>query len=258
MPRVAPAASTMKLRPRSKGKATQTPNIDKTPRGKRGGKTKSAPPRRRTEPKEVPKSYLIDEITEFEFEAPLTHPTWQEWVNGKEEFGVMYRQGKELTIGSATWMCVECYVADGVEGYVLIPPRYYGLWRRLLWGAMWFETMWGIWEEEAKKIGKKAKKTRIDNWVLVTRRMAAARAVWYRCFQRRIVEDLLIIDFDQWSDENPEDNPVLALFMEFGIRDYRDWLFDSVDEVGSDERIYLELDPTAPENVEVFGKSYVV
>ncbi|KAF8058953.1 hypothetical protein FPV67DRAFT_1454801 [Lyophyllum atratum] len=231
---------------------------------KRGGKTKSRSTRgkkaetksRRTRGKKAETLELLAKpLTAFRFEPPLTHPTWKEWENQSKEYGLRFRAGEEIKIGNVDWVRVEAYRrADGsVVGYLLIPPRYYPQWRHLLWGGFWHETMWEIWEEETEKIkAKRRKKTKLDDWVLLARRHAALRAVWYRSFQCRIVEELLGIDIGGYGNGTRDSS--LRFFNEFGIRDYRAFMFDPIEGMHPNDAFYLTLDPTSPKNVEMFER----
>jgi hypothetical protein len=224
---------------------------------KRGGKTKPRPARQKQRAKNAT-VLLAKPLEKFNYEPPLTHPTWEEWETDRASCSVTYSPGEMMMTGNdrMTWMRVEAVEHDSEDlaGYILIPWRYYGLWRRLIWGAKWYEGMWKVWEQDAKEINARDPSTysRVDKWILVARRSAAIKTVWYTAIRRIILEELLDIDTDDWSDEDPEANPVLNMFIEFGIRDYRSWLFDSFDNVKKGEQKYLKLDPTAPENEETF------
>ncbi|KAF8054854.1 hypothetical protein FPV67DRAFT_1547375 [Lyophyllum atratum] len=228
------------LRPRPR--ATETSKMNTSAREKRGPRTKS----RNTRPKKAQTlERLAKPLTTFQYKQPLTHPTWQEWENDRKKYGVRYRAGEEGKIGDVDWVSVEAYrpADDSVVGYILIPARYYPMWRHLLWGAFWHETMWEIWEEEATKIkNKRTKKTKTDD----------IRTVWYHCFHCLIVQELLGIDIGAYS--NGSRDRTLRLFTEFGIPDYRAWMFDPIDGLHKNDRVYLTLDPTSPKNVEMFER----
>ena len=173
-----------------------------------------------------------------------------------DTYGVRYQPGQSMTFREGKWMSIEAYdPADQAVsfGYVIMPERYYGLWRRLLWGGLWYERMWGIWEEEAKKVNRKKKLSMVDNWVREARRAAALRAVWYRAFQWEILSDLFNLEFEEW-DDNADPRPIIPSFIEFGIRDYRSWHFDSFKSLSKQDREWLSLDPTAPQNASRFGE----
>ncbi|KAG5652113.1 hypothetical protein H0H81_006250 [Sphagnurus paluster] len=248
MPRYALAPSDRTLRPRKQVPITPSTSA----RGKRRGKTRSAD-RQRSEQALLLRR-LQKPLDRFNFQPPISHPTWDEWKEEKEKSGVSFLEGQEFEVEGMTWMMVEVHREQVSLGWVMIPASYYPLWRRLMWGATWFEMVWELWEEETRKVNAKSTRSQLDEWVLVARRLAAMRAVWYARFRRVILQELLNIKSDQWSDEEPEGNPILSLFIEFGIRDYRSWLFDAFEDIYDAERDYLELDPTAPENLEHFDE----
>lgn len=202
---------------------------------------------------------LGEPLDKFGFEPPLTHLTWDEWEHDRDNCLVMFFAGEKMMTGGGTmtWMLVkaEKNEADSADGYVLVPLRYYGLWRRLLWGGRWYEGMWQVWEEDAKDITARDASTHtpVEKWILFARRSAAIKAVWYTVFRRVVLDELMKIEIDEWLDDDHENNPVLWTLIEFGIRDYRSWLFDSFEDVKKTRECkYLKLDPSAPENEEEF------
>ena len=192
-------------------------------------------------------------LASFDFAPPLTHPTLWEWEKKLEEVGVKYKPGKEVKIGETKWLSIEACNYEGKSiGYVLLPPRYYPVWRRLLWGAAWFWKMWRTFEEEAKTIPKKKGLSKYQKWVMYSRRASALRLTWYTTFRREILWEVLDTRFDHWTDDEPEENPVLARLVEFGIRDLAGWLFDSFGYARKKEPLYLRLDPMSPKNLPEF------
>ena len=248
--------STCVLRPRPQTRP-QIAHAAGSKSQKRAGKATSRPERgvSRKRQATVP---LATPLEHFTFEPPLTHPTWEEWKEYRLKCSVTYKAGERITTGTdtMTWMMVNAQGNDSDRpgGYFLVPLQYYGLWRRLLWGGKWYESIWELWENDARGIRARDSNTHtsIEKWILVARRAAAIKTVWYTAIRCIILDELLHIDINDWSDEDTENNPVLESFIEFGIRDYRSWLFDSFDVVKKQGGKYLKLDPTASENEEAF------
>ena len=79
--------------------------------------------------------------------------------------------------------------------------------------------------------------------------MAGVRLVQYLLYRRVVLEELMNLQF-----ENHE--PVVHSLIEFGIRESRDWLFESIENAKKQGSRYLRLDPTHPINKQEFGASY--
>ncbi|KAG5633169.1 hypothetical protein H0H81_010308, partial [Sphagnurus paluster] len=141
---------------------------------------------------------------------------------------------------------------SGEIGHILLPKRFYGLWRRLLWGAEWFEKIWGMWEERAKDSMSEELTEEVREAIEWGRRASAMRLMSYLHFRRRIVQDLLRTDLDGWPERVRNPMAHFHLFVEFGIREYRSWMFFTTEEAKREEEHVLALDPTAPENLDVF------
>lgn len=203
-----------------------------------------------------PPRRLRNPLTKFQFTAPNTHPTRGEWEALKEKKGLTYEAGAEQRIGKMVWRVIPAFRGGDYFGSLLIPKVFYPLWRRLMWGATVFDTVWGVWEERKASSEARRDTKSVSKFIESARRNSAMRAVWYTQFRRQILRELLDIDFQAWSDDNPDANPDLPVFTEFGIREYRCWQWESFEDMVQEdgEKCFLESDPTAPENIEAFGK----
>lgn len=204
---------------------------------------------------EPPRRMLPWPLNRFDIEQPPTHVTWDEYHGEKELCGWSYSVGLEVEIGDATWVQITVTVPSGIKGYLLMPPRFYGLWRRLLWGALFFENIWGIWEDMATDVATDAFLREHEETIQHGRRASAMRLMWYMHCRRRIVYELLKTDYDAWSDDMPNPYEGFNAFIEFGIREYRSWMFDTFERAQEEEEHFLGLDPTAPENLDAFSTS---
>lgn len=79
------------------------------------------------------------------------------------------------------------------------------------------------------------------------RNMAGVRLVQYLLCRRVVLEELTKLRFGN-------DEPIVHSLIEFGIRESRDWLFETFDNAKKDRAIYLHLDPTVPQNKKEFGE----
>jgi hypothetical protein len=76
--------------------------------------------------------------------------------------------------------------------------------------------------------------------------MAGVRFVQHLVYQHAVLEELMKLRFDNHE-------PVVHSLIEFGIRDSRDWMFESFEHAKKEGARYLRLDPTVGENKQEFG-----
>ena len=73
------------------------------------------------------------------------------------------------------------------------------------------------------------------------RNMAGLRLTQYLLYRRLVLEELMKLRF-----ENSE--PAIHSLIEFGIRESRDWLFETFENGRKEGAIYLTPDPTHSRN----------
>ncbi|KAG5649586.1 hypothetical protein H0H81_002994 [Sphagnurus paluster] len=202
---------------------------------------------------EPPHRMLPAPLIHFDIEQPPTHVTWDEYHNEKKLCGWCYSVGLEVEIGDTTWIQVTVTVPSGLKGYLLMPPHFYRLGRRLLWGALFFENIWEIWEDMATDVATDAFLREHEETIQHSRRASAMWLMWYMHCRRRIVYEILKTDYDAWSDDMPNPYEGFNAFIEFGIRDYCSWMFHTFEGAQEEEEHFLALDPTAPENLDAFS-----
>lgn len=146
------------------------------------------------------------------------------------------------------WYSVTAYdVDDGQLGKFLLPLKYYTLWRRLVYGALLQEKMFEAWTQRTERLSGR-RLNRVEEEMIHLRNMAGLRLVQYLLYRRLVVEELITLRF-------VNDAPVIRSLTEFGIRESRDWLFESFEYAKKQGAIYLRLDPTDPSNKNTFGES---
>jgi hypothetical protein len=165
----------------------------------------------------------------------------------QEESRITYAVPGRAQIQGREWYRVPAYEVNGdLLGEFLLPGKYYPLWRRLVYGALLQEKMYEGWIKRTRNLeGKMLVAVRQEEIRL--RDMAGVRLVQYLLYRRVVLEELINLRFD-----NTE--PVVHSLIEFGIRESRDWLFDSFADARKQGPKYLRLDPTAPENRTEFGE----
>lgn len=180
--------------------------------------------------------------------------TWREYRAEKEDCGWKFSPGSEVMLGNRSWMQVDVKLPKGSQGRLLMPLRFYELWRRLQWGITYFEKMWSLWEEEVSERQNEQRTRGRKAAMELGRRSCAMRLLCYMSFRRAIVNELVTLDHDNWSEDQDDRNEPFRVFIEFGLRDYRSWMFSSFEDAQDEEAELLALDPTAPENMEALCK----
>ncbi|KAG5633756.1 hypothetical protein H0H81_005529, partial [Sphagnurus paluster] len=204
---------------------------------------------------EPPRRMLPSPLDRFDIEQPPTHVTWEEYQNEKKLCGWSYSVGLEVELGETIWVQVTVTMPSGLRGYLLMPPCFYGLWRRLLWGAVFFENVWGIWEDMATDIATDMSLQEHKETIEWGRRSSAMRLMWYMHCRCMIVHEIVKTDYDAWSEDMPNPYQGFRAFIEFGVCKYRSWMFYTFERAEEEEKHFLALDPTATENLDAFGMS---
>jgi hypothetical protein len=86
----------------------------------------------------------------------------------------------------------------------------------------------------------------VEEEMVNLRNMAGVRLVQYLLYRRVVLEELLELQFKN-------NNPIIHSLIEFGIRESRDWMFETFENVKKTGATYLGLDPTDPKNQKEFG-----
>ena len=110
-------------------------------------------------------------------------------------------------------------VNDNRLGTFLLPIKYYPLWGRLVYAALSQEKMFEAWIRRTKRL-KKRELNAIEEEEIRLRNNAGVRLVQYLLCRRLVLEELMKLRFEN-------DEPVFLSLIEFGIRDSRDWLFET-------------------------------
>ena len=118
------------------------------------------------------------------------------------------------------WYRVSAYDAnDDLMGAFLLPLKYYPLWRRLIYGALLQEKIYEAWIQRTKRLRNK-RLDAVEEQEINLKINAGVRLVQYLVYRRRVLEELMQLRF-----ENHE--PMVHSLIEFGIRESRDWLFET-------------------------------
>lgn len=126
-------------------------------------------------------------------------------------------------------------------GYLFVPVRYEELWRQLRYSVMYWEKAWRWYEERLSKVETAGSGT--EAALKSLRKNAGVKLVQYMVCQRKILEELMGLQFDGTGQFS------LPIFMEFGIRHFRDWLHDSFEFAQAQGKKYLAIDPTLKSNM---------
>jgi len=175
-------------------------------------------------------------------------PSLREFREFQETSRVTYIAPEVVKIQGQDWHCIKAYdVRDDQLGNFLLPMKYYPLWRRLVYGALFQEKMYEAWIRKTKGFAGKMLSA-VGQELFNLRNMTGVRLVQYLLYRRLVLEELMKLRF-----ENHE--PVVHSLIEFGIRESRDWLFETFENAKKQGAIYLHLDPTDTRNKKEFGAS---
>ncbi|KAF8235449.1 hypothetical protein L208DRAFT_1257083 [Tricholoma matsutake] len=168
----------------------------------------------------------------------------------QQDWSVTYTIPEEITVQGRTWYSISAYgPKQDYLGTILLPPKYYPIWRRLVYSTLYQEQMYNSWTINTKRLRNKSL-NKVEEQMIHLRNNASVRFAQYLVCRRLVLEEFLKIQFDN----NLE--PVIQSLIEFGIRNSRDWLFDTFDDAKEAGAGYLRLDPTNSKNLKEFEKSY--
>lgn len=193
--------------------------------------------------------HLTTPLKEFKIPIVSWRPDSSKFQEFQANARVTYAVPQEVKIKGNKWYHVDAYgVNNKPLGGVILPLNYYPLWRRLVYGALLQEKMYEAWISRTNRLKNKKKLTAIEGEEMNLRNMAGVRLVQYLLCRRLVLKELMGLRFD-----NP--NPVVHSLIEFGIRESRDWLFETYEHAKVEGPKYLRLDPTSKKNKKVFGMS---
>ncbi|KIL56659.1 hypothetical protein M378DRAFT_181905 [Amanita muscaria Koide BX008] len=126
-------------------------------------------------------------------------------------------------------------------GYLFVPVRYEELWQQLQYSIMYWEKAWQWYEERLSKVDTARSKREV---VLTSlRNNAGVKLVQYMVCQRKILEELMGLQFDGTGQFS------VPTFMEFGVWHFCDWLPDNFEFAQAQGKKYLAIDLTLKSNM---------
>jgi hypothetical protein len=184
-----------------------------------------------------------------DFKIPIVswRPNSSEFHNFQVNSRITYTDPEKVDIKGYEWYLIRAKDVNnkGLGGFFL-PLKYYGLWRRLVYGALYQEKMYEAWIIRTARL-KKKKLSAIEEEEIRLKNVAGVRFVQYLLCRRLVLEELKDLQFG-------DPNSVVPCLIEFGIRDSRDWMFETFENAKIQGRKYLRLDPTAEINKAAFGE----
>jgi hypothetical protein len=197
-----------------------------------------------------PKSMrLAAPLKEFKIPTVSWFPNPQKFKEFQDKSRVTYNLPREIEIKGRLWFAVPAYdVRDFLLGEFLLPVKYYTLWRRLVYAGLLQEKMYEAWIDRTKGLKGKGLNA-VEKQEINCKNIAGVRLVQYLLYRRLVLEELMKLKFD--SDPPPEVHSLI----EFGIRESRDWLFETFEKAKKEGEKYLYLDPTVQKSKKEFGTS---
>jgi len=186
-----------------------------------------------------------------QFKIPIVswRPNSKEFKDFKENSRITYTVPDPIKIKGRKLFRVAAYdVNENLLGEFILPEKYYPIWRRLVYGGLFQEKMFEAWIERTKGWRKKGLNA-VEEQESILKKNAGVRFVDYLLCRRLVLEELMQLRFDSKRE------PVVHTLIEFGIRDSRDWLFETFENAKKQEGKYLYLDPTEAKNKKLFGAS---
>ena len=201
----------------------------------------------------MPKSmYLAAPLKDFRIPIVSWLPSTSKFREFQFTSRLTYTVPEKVKIKGNDWYRVLAYDVNnehaGGGGGGFVPLKYYDLWRRLVYGALFQEKMYEAWIGRTKRLKKKTRLNPIEVEEMRLKRLAGVRFVQYLFYRRLILADLKKLTF-----EDPQ--LVVHSLIEFGIREFRDWMSETFENAKKEGGIYLRLDPTAPKNKKAFRTS---
>jgi hypothetical protein len=176
------------------------------------------------------------------------HPNPDQFEEFQEKWRITYFAPELIEIDGSDWHCIAANDVNNQElGKFLLPLKYYQLWRRLVYGALLQEKMFEAWIQRTKQL-RGRRLNAVEEEMINLRNTAGLRLIQYLLYRRLVLEELMKLRF-----KNP--NPVVLSLIEFGIRESRDWMFETFENAKIQGARYLRLDPTDPNNEKEFGES---
>lgn len=198
----------------------------------------------------MPKSksgLLASPLEEFKVPIVSWRPTEQQLEHFQNESRITYTLPERIEVKGKEWYCVSVYgVKAAMLGQFLLPFKYHSLWRRLVYGALLQEKMYKAWIERTRRL-KGRRLNAVQEEEINLKNMAGVRLVQYLLYRRLVLEELMGLRF-----ENHE--PVVHTLIEFGIRESRDWMFETFENAKKEGAKYLRLDPTVQKNEGEFSE----
>ena len=184
-----------------------------------------------------------------EFKIPIVswRPNEKQFREFRKNSRVTYTVPEITDIMGKKWYRVAAYdVHDNLLGEFALPIKYNQLWRRLIYGALFQEKMYKAWILRTKPLKGKSLNA-VEEEEVRLKNMAGVRLIQYLLYRRRVLEELMELRFEN-------SKPVVHSLIEFGIRESRDWLFETFENAKKQGAEYLHLDPTVQKNKKEFGE----
>jgi hypothetical protein len=151
-------------------------------------------------------------------------PTSQEFQFFQKERRNTYAASEKFSLRGREWFRIMAHNFQGDElGWVLLPPKYYQLWRRLVYGGLFQEKMFEAWIGRTDKLSGRSLNP-VEEEMIRLRNMTGVRLVQYLIYRCVVLEELMKLRFEN-------NDPVIHSLIEFGIRESRDWMFESFEDV---------------------------
>jgi hypothetical protein len=193
-------------------------------------------------------AHLASPLNKYLVPVVSWRPNALQFAEFQKERRIFYNVPDLISIQGKDWFRFTAYNIDDVAlGYFLLPPKYYLLWRRLVYGGLFQEKMFEAWIKRTDKLSGRSLNP-VEEEMISLRNMAGVRLVQYLLYRRLVLEEVMNLKFEN-------DDPVIHSLIEFGIRESRDWMFESFEDVEKKGASYLRLDPTDPKNEKAFGES---
>jgi hypothetical protein len=190
-------------------------------------------------------THLAAPLTKFDIPIVSWYPDNKQFEKFKK-CRVSYFAPDKTKIKGKEWYEIIAFNPQNQQlGMVYLPLKYYSLWRRLVYRVVFQEKMFEAWIEKTKAWKKKGLNA-VQEEAINLKNMTGVRLVQYLLYRRLVLEELMKLQFEKHE-------PVVHSLIEFGIREFRDWLFESFQSAKKEDPIYLCLDPTNPKNNNLFG-----
>ena len=199
----------------------------------------------------MPKSsmYLAAPLKDFRIPIVSWLPNTSEFREFQFTSRLTYAAPVKVKIYGSEWYSVHAYdVNNEHAGGFFLPLKYYELWRRLVYGALFQEKMYEAWIGRTKRLRKKKRLSPIEAEEIRLKKTAGVRFVQYLFYRR-----LVLVELKNLTLVDPQ--PVVHSLIEFGIRESRDWMSQTFEDAKKEGKLYFRLDPTAPVNKKAFGAS---